>query len=205
MRRTPSTAALALIALALLVFAPSAASAWAPAGQATIHPGVQTLTEGAQCTSNFVFTQGTDVYLGQAAHCSGTGSATDTDGCTSASLPVGTPVEIDGASRPGTLAYNSWITMQAKGETNADTCAYNDLALVKIDPADVAKVNPSVPGLRRPDGSRRSGRRIDCLHLRQLLSARRHHEAEPQAGRRLRDRGQRLEPHGVHREPGNPG
>ena len=150
MRRSPSTAALALIALALLAFAPSAASAWAPAGQATIHPGVQTLTEGAQCTSNFVFTQGTDVYLGQAAHCSGTGSATDTDGCTSASLPVGTPVEIDGASRPGTLAYNSWITMQAKGETNVDTCAYNDLALVKIDPADVAKVNPSVPGLLDP-------------------------------------------------------
>ena len=152
MRRSPSTAALALIALALLAFAPSAASAWAPAGQATIHPGVQTLTEGAQCTSNFVFTQGTDVYLGQAAHCSGTGSATDTDGCTSASLPVGTPVEIDGASRPGTLAYNSWITMQAKGETNVDTCAYNDLALVKIDPADVAKVNPSVPGFGGPTG-----------------------------------------------------
>jgi len=152
LRRSPSTAALALIALALLAFAPSAASAWAPAGQATIHPGVQTLTEGAQCTSNFVFTQGTDVYLGQAAHCSGTGSATDTDGCTSASLPVGTPVEIDGASRPGTLAYNSWITMQAKGETNVDTCAYNDLALVKIDPADVAKVNPSVPGFGGPTG-----------------------------------------------------
>jgi hypothetical protein len=152
MRRCSSATGLVLIALALLALAPSAASAWAPAAQATIHPGVMTYTEGAQCTSNFVFTQGTDVYLGQAAHCSGTGGATETDGCDSGSLPVGTPVEIDGASRPGTMAYNSWITMQARGETNTDTCAYNDLALVKLDPADAGKVNPSVPGFGGPTG-----------------------------------------------------
>ena len=42
--------------------------------------------------------------------------------------------------------------MQGKGETNPDTCAYNDLALVKIDPADVGKVNPSVPGFGGPTG-----------------------------------------------------
>ncbi len=131
---------------------PAAASAWAPAGSATVHPGVMTFTNGAQCTSNFVFQDGSNVYLGQAAHCSGTGAATDTDGCTSESLPIGTPVEVTGASRPGTLVYNSWITMQAKGESNADACAFNDLALVKIDPADVARVNPSVPGFGGPTG-----------------------------------------------------
>jgi hypothetical protein len=131
---------------------PATASAWAPAGSATIHPGVMTFTNGAQCTSNFVFQDGSNVYLGQAAHCSGTGAATDTNGCTSSSLPVGTPVDVTGASRPGTLVYNSWITMQAKGETNADACAYNDLALVKVDPADVSKVNPSVPGFGGPTG-----------------------------------------------------
>jgi hypothetical protein len=90
--------------------------------------------------------------LGQAAHCSGTGGATETNGCDSGSLPVGTPVEIDGASRPGVMAYNSWITMQANGETSADACAYNDLALVKVDPADVGNVNPSVPGFGGPTG-----------------------------------------------------
>ncbi len=58
-----------------------------------------------------------------------------------------------GASRPGTLAYNSWLTMQAAGETDPDTCAYNDLALIRIDPADVGKVNPSVPGFGGPTGS----------------------------------------------------
>jgi hypothetical protein len=137
-------------AFALLVFAP-AASAWAPAGQATIHPGVQTFTDGAQCTSNFVFQDASNVYLGQAAHCSGTGAATDTDGCDSDSLPLGTPVDI-GGSKPGVLVYNSWITMQSNGEADPDTCAYNDLALIKIDPADVGSVNPSVPGFGGPTG-----------------------------------------------------
>ena len=131
---------------------PASAEAWAPAATATIHPGVQTVTSGGQCTANFIYTAGGNTYIGQAAHCSSTGAATDTDGCLAASLPLGTPVEITGASRPGTLAYNSWLTMQASGETNADTCAHNDLALVKIDPADVGKVNPSVPGFGGPTG-----------------------------------------------------
>jgi hypothetical protein len=137
---------------AIAAFAPAPASAWAPASQATIHPGVMTFTDGAQCTSNFIFNDSTNVYIGQAAHCSGTGAATDTNGCDSGSLPIGTPVEIDGASRPGTLVYNSWLTMQTRGEANTDTCQYNDLALVKIDPADVANVNPSIPGFGGPTG-----------------------------------------------------
>ncbi len=139
-----------LAALLATAVPPSVASAWAPVGQATVHPGVQVFTEGAQCTSNFVFSEGTDVFLGQAAHCSGTGGQTETDGCTSGSLPIGTPVQITGASKPGTLAYSSWLTMQAKGETNPDACAYNDFALIRIDPADVGKVNPSVPGFGGP-------------------------------------------------------
>jgi hypothetical protein len=140
---------LATVALLLL---PSLASAWAPAGSAPVHPGVQTFTQGAQCTSNFVFQEGSTVYLGQAAHCSGTGEATETDGCTSASLPLGTPVEVKGAGQKGTLAYNSWLAMQAAGESAQDTCAYNDLALVRLDPADVGRVNPSVPGYGGPTG-----------------------------------------------------
>ena len=91
-------------------------------------------------------------YLGQAAHCSGTGSADETDGCTSASLPLGTPVAISGASKPGKLVYNSWLAMQHSGETDPDACAYNDLALVEIDPADVAAVSPAVPFFGGPVG-----------------------------------------------------
>jgi len=144
--------AICVAAVAIAALAPATASAWAPADQAAVHPGVMTFTDGAQCTSNFVFTDGSSTYLGQAAHCSGTGTAAETNGCDSGSLPVGTPVEIDGASRPGTMVYNSWLTMQAKGETHPDTCDYNDFALVRIDPADVDKVNPSVPGFGGPTG-----------------------------------------------------
>jgi hypothetical protein len=59
---------------------------------------------------------------------------------------------VTGASKPGTLAYNSWLTMQARGETDPDACAYNDLALIRIDPADVARVNPSIPRFGGPTG-----------------------------------------------------
>jgi hypothetical protein len=121
------------------------AATWAPAGSATVHPGVQTYTNGAQCTANFIFVDGVNTYIGQAAHCSSLGGSSDTNGCTTPSMPLGTPVTIMGASKPGVLAYNSWIAMQQARETNADACAFNDLALVRIDPADVAKVNPSIP------------------------------------------------------------
>jgi hypothetical protein len=152
MHRKTLTALLGAVAISVCLVAPSVASAWAPADQATVHPGVQTFTEGAQCTSNFVFQDGSTVYLGQAAHCSGTGAATETNGCDAQSLPIGTPVEVDGATRPGTLAYNSWITMQQSGETDEETCAYNDFALVRLDPADVPNVNPSVPSFGGPTG-----------------------------------------------------
>jgi hypothetical protein len=123
----------------------TAAPRWAPAATAAVHPGVQTVTAGGQCTANFVFTDGTKVFIGQAAHCSGTGGNTDTNGCTSGSLPIGTPVTVDGASKPGKMVYNSWLTMQARGETDPETCDYNDLAIVELDRADYGKVNPSIP------------------------------------------------------------
>ena len=133
------------------------AGGWAPAATATIHPGVQMFTDGAQCTANFIYTQGADVLIGYAAHCAGTGGATETDGCLAGSLPLGTPVEIDGASQPGTLVYSSWLAMQAADETNPDICSYNDIALVRIAAADVGKVNPSIPHWGGPTGVNTSG------------------------------------------------
>ena len=154
--RRSLVAALGVVAgLAALALAPTpveAAPTWAPEATASVHPGVQTDTAGGQCTANFIFTAGSDVYIGQAAHCSGTGGQTETNGCDSGSLPLGTTVTVDGASRPGTLAYNSWLTMQAVGETDPDACAYNDFALIRLDPADVASVNPTVPHWGGPAG-----------------------------------------------------
>lgn len=155
-RLRPALLASSMLA-AVALMAPAAVAApsggWADADAATIHPGVQTVTDGAgQCTANFVFTAGTDVLIGQAAHCSGTGAATDTNGCDAGSLPLGTSVEIQGADHPGQLVYSSWIAMQNAGETDADACQYNDFALVKIDPRDHDKVNPSIPVFYGPEG-----------------------------------------------------
>lgn len=145
-----------------------AAPTWAPAATAAITPGVQTNTDGSgQCTANFVFTDAAgNVYLGQAAHCSGTGAATDTNGCDAGTLPLGTAVTfnrggslLDAGTQvgTGTLAYSSWNTMQSRGETDPNTCAYNDFALVKVNPADVSKVNPSIPFWGGPVGINTTG------------------------------------------------
>jgi hypothetical protein len=155
------TVAAATLALVTSTAPAGAAPTWAPEASATLTPGVMAYTAGAQCTSNFVYTDSNGgVYLGYAAHCAGTGSSTDTDGCQTASLPLGTPVTfnkggslIDEGTQlgTGTLAYSSWLAMHAAGETDANTCAYNDLALVKISAADVAKVNPTVPFFGGPN------------------------------------------------------
>jgi S1-C subfamily serine protease len=100
------------------------------------------------------------VYLGQAAHCSSTGSNTETNGCSTKSLPLGTAIYagdlvnggIQNGTLIGTLAYNSWIAMQKAGEKDAATCAYNDLALIKISAAHAANVNPTVPFWGGPNG-----------------------------------------------------
>jgi hypothetical protein len=163
LRRTSClVAALALVSSLVglgLLGAPSAdaASRWAPAGKATIHPGVATVTVDGGCTANFVFFRGEDVYLGQAAHCASLGTADQTDGCRTKTRPVGTPVQIEGATRPGTMVYSSWVAMQQAHEQDPYACAYNDLALVRIDPADRGRVNPSIPHWGGPTGINRNG------------------------------------------------
>ena len=163
-----AVAVLAVLASALLgavtvTAAPAqAAPQWAPAATAKIHPGTMMYTAGAQCTANFVYTDASDnVYVGYAAHCAGLGEATDTNGCLAESLPLGTPVTFnEGGSLisegtvvgQGTLVYSSWLKMHELGTTDANTCAYNDLALVKVAAGDVGKVNPSIPFWGGPTG-----------------------------------------------------
>jgi hypothetical protein len=149
---------LLVAAIACLACAPATASAWAPAGSAAIHPGVQVFTNGAQCTANFVYQDSAvapGTYLGQAAHCSSKGSNTQTDGCSTPTYPSGTPVDIggsDGKTYHGTIAYTSWETMQKLGEKDPDTCAYNDIELIKLDAAATAVTNPTVPFWGGPTG-----------------------------------------------------
>lgn len=154
-----SAAALAVLPLltALLVAVPQAEAGptWAPVATAKIRPGVQMYTGGAQCTSNYVFTDAANnVYVGYAAHCAGKGDSSDINGCTTPSQPLGTPVTfVTGGNffssgttvGRGTLAYSSWVSMQKikfKGELR---CIWNDFALVRVSNADKGKVNPTVP------------------------------------------------------------
>jgi len=161
MRETRKQALVAAVLGALMLLVgttvPTAggASRWAPAATAKIHPGVQMFTQGAQCSGNFVFTDAVGrVYVGYAAHCSGLGGQTDTNGCRTPSLPLGTVVRFASGASPvsdgttvgyGRLVYSSWITMRELHETRANPCAYNDFALVRVNAADAWKVNPSVP------------------------------------------------------------
>ena len=176
MRTTRTSVARPVLALLLTLTAaltavpldaPAQASGrWAPADRAQIRPGVQMYTKGAQCTGNFVFTDRRGrVYVGYAAHCAGTGAATDTDGCVAESLPLGTRVRFarggslvgDGTTvARGRLAYSSWLTMRRLGTRNPTACAYNDFALVRVGRAHVGKVNPSVPFWGGPTGLRRA-------------------------------------------------
>ena len=172
MRRTALLASLlSLVASVALLggTGPSATAStrWAPVSKATIHPGTQMYTKGAQCTANFVFTDALGrVYVGYAAHCAGTGEATDTNGCDAGSHPLGTRVRFasDGSLLSagttvgrGRLVYSSWLTMQKLGTTNANACDYNDLALVRVGKAHVGKVNPTVPFWGGPVGLNKGG------------------------------------------------
>ena len=78
-RRIVGACTAGLLTGAVALAAPAAMAA--PSGP--IHPGVQTFTAGGQCTANFIFRDSGGTYIGQAAHCSGTGAATSTNGCTS--------------------------------------------------------------------------------------------------------------------------
>ncbi|MFP5071795.1 trypsin-like peptidase domain-containing protein [Pseudonocardia nantongensis] len=122
-------------------------------GPDAIGPGTVTETAGAGlCTAGFVFTSGERTFLAQAAHCAGTGDEAETDGCTSATVPLRTPVRVHGreGTVTGSLAWSSWTTMQTRGETDPDTCAYNDLALVELPAATTT--GAAVPFFGGPTG-----------------------------------------------------
>ncbi|MCX6402172.1 MAG: hypothetical protein NTX33_19845 [Propionibacteriales bacterium] len=139
---------------------------WTSFAKATVTPGVQTLTRGAQCTTNFVFTDAAgNVYLGQAAHCASTGKD-ETNGCRARSRPLGTRVtfhrhgsryEAGEQLAKGRLAYSSWRTMRKVGEQDPNTCRFNDFALIEVDRRDHRRVNPSMPHWGGPDGLSEGG------------------------------------------------
>ena len=125
--------------------------------------GGPSFLEGAgQCTANFVFTDASgNVYLGQAAHCSSTGGDTETNGCSTKSLPLGTPIYagdlvnggVQTGTKIGTLAYNSWIAMQQKPrDRTRHVRIQRPSADQDLTSARSSEVNPTVPFWGGPDG-----------------------------------------------------
>ena len=131
----------------------------AAGAQARVGPGVLLTLEASQCTSNFVFRDATDLYLGLSAHCFGEGNGdtgvSESQPCDNEMPELGEPVTIEGARRPGTLAYSSFRTMVLVGETDLETCMSNDFAILRIHPDDHAAVDPSMPVFGGPVGLRR--------------------------------------------------
>jgi hypothetical protein len=109
---------------------------WPPVGSATIRPGVQTTVGNSQCTSNFLYRtpDNATLFLGVAAHCV-------------ENLKPGAKVGIQGASKPGVLAYSAWHALNLTC-SDPDGCTggqfTNDFALIAIDPADRSKVHPAL-------------------------------------------------------------
>ena len=154
---------------------------------------------------NFVFAEGSTVYLGQAAHCSGTGGQTETDGCTSGSLPLGTPVEVTGAEQD---RHPRLQLLADHAGGRRERSRHLRLQRPRPDQARPHRRRQGKPlrsRLRRPDRRRHRRRpRLHRLLLRQLRAARWDHQAEPEAGHRGPERRRRLEPHRRHRHPGRP-
>ena len=146
-------------------------------------------------------------YVGYAAHCAGTGEATDTNGCDAGSLPLGTRVHVRRGRQPGQCGHHRRRRdarvlvladhAAARARRNPNTCAYNDLALVKVDAADVAQGEPVVPFWGGPVGIDTDGTAAgdQRLLLRQLQPPRRGRRALTQPGVSLGDdAARRLDP-----------
>ena len=151
------TLAVAVVVAGCLL--PAAASAtggaghppWASAKTAAIHPGITVTMGGVTCRAGFILSDGTHAFIAVPASCSGAGPV-DNSKCDAGQDPLGLPVTIQGAKHDGTLVYSSVTTMELRGQTAANRCAYNDMSLVRIDRRDVRRTNPSVPVLGGPTG-----------------------------------------------------
>jgi prepilin-type processing-associated H-X9-DG protein len=163
-KRLPATF-FAGLALAATAFHPGAAGAsaagstggrWASPDTAAIHPGVKVTMGGVDCLAGFVLVDGKKVFLTITGGCASVWPGEDVNGCgndrdAGGVDPPRTPATIQGAKHEGWLAYHSWSRMKLQSETRPNRCQYNNLALVRVDPRDVKRVNPSIPAVGGPE------------------------------------------------------
>jgi hypothetical protein len=147
--------AVALAAAAAVAPAPAMASGgphWAPASKAKIRPGVPVTMAGVKCVAGFFLTDGTRVFISIPTSCSGVTDGAATDGCVAAQVPVGTTAKIAGARYKGHFVYSSDTAMQLRSTSSKAKCENNSLALIRLDPRDIKRANPSVIGTGGPTG-----------------------------------------------------
>ncbi len=116
-------------------------SPWPALEDAQVRPGVQVVSEAGSCTSNFVFKSpdNATLYLGLAAHC--------LEG-----EEEGETVEIAGGVVRGSVAYNSWYTMDNMDGSGGIDQQTNDFALIEL-PADKRHlVHPAIYHYGGPTG-----------------------------------------------------
>lgn len=108
------------------------------------------------CTTNFLFTvDNLRFFLGAAGHCFANtgGAALDGDLCDTDSQyrPIGYEVAIQGAEKPGKLAYGSYyqlrenVNVSKVWQDHPEECFHNDFALVELDYVDFDNMHPAVP------------------------------------------------------------
>ena len=148
-----------------------AADGWADFASAKVYPGQMVLSYHGGCTTNFVFTNtnGTRVFVGTAAHCAATKQDADTsqlevDPCALIDPPETEPERRQVffgnnltwndpavADAVGHYVYNSWWQMYGN-ETDTAACAWNDFALIEVNPQYLWFVNPSLESWGGPTG-----------------------------------------------------
>ena len=144
--------------LAVGAIAPAAASAaptWAPASSATIHPGVQTYTEGGQCTANFVFYDA-QRHLHRPGRPLLRHRRRDRHQRLRRRLAAARHPGRGQRRQPARLARLQLVDHDAGPRRDErDACDYNDFALVRLDPADHGEGQPVGAQVGRPERARR--------------------------------------------------
>jgi hypothetical protein len=157
-RLSPRRGVLALPILAALVPLTAAfpATSALATGAGSIHPGVSITFGGVTCSAGAILRQGRALFISIPAGCGGITPGKVQDGCVAPESPVGLPVTIGGAKHKGLLVYNSFSYMQLHGVKSPDRCYYDDLALVRINRLDHARVSGAIPGVSAPHSVARS-------------------------------------------------
>jgi prepilin-type processing-associated H-X9-DG protein len=162
--RRAALAARMLLALSVLVMTGWHAAAaeassginWGSVETAKIRPGVTVEMGGVQCQAGFVLTDGKRVFLTTTGGCASIWPGEDVNGCATSRDSAGvdpprTEVTIQGARHLGWLAYHSFARMKLTGEKHGNRCHYNSLALIRVDPRDVKRTNPTIPVVGGPE------------------------------------------------------